>query len=101
MTLEELFLTAGMPLDLQSLWPEDIRELLRDLTSGTMREARRRYPTQPGRQVAETYMGLHAHGFIVGRRHARLGLRMPGEELAALTDADLSGLIIPDDIKDL
>lgn len=95
----DLFHSTTPPLDLSELWQLQLGAQLQELLETTLEKARSRWA--PGEAVARTVIGLHAHGFMFGRQHARTGLLLPGVFSQPLTAADLQDLQIPDDLSGL
>lgn len=103
MKISDLMTAAGDPLELRGMWDEATRAALQELVGRTLSAAQRQFPDVHA-QVGQTITGLYAHGFIVGRNHARHGLLLPGSirlGLTGLTADELSAIVCPDDIRNL
>lgn len=103
-SFHDLLKAAGSPLEATLEWDEETVAHVREVTTQAVREAHERWPGDQQRAIQHVLVGLFAHGFLIGRDHARSGLALPGSArrtLAGLSLGDVPDIVIPDDISEL
>jgi hypothetical protein len=97
MNIQDLMIEAGDPLTMESPWGPETSARVEQLIN----EALTSSPSNPA-AMRRALLALYAHAFIVGRRHAHLGLPLPGTPSPEpLTPDNIATIVAPDDLSGL